>query len=256
MEEIWKAIKDYDGYEVSNQGRVRSWWKPISRGIGNGSGSGGRVIGDNPKMLSIHLDSDGYCVTSATGNDGIHKSLRVHRLVAIAFIPNPNNYPIINHKNEIKTDNRVENLEWCTSEYNINYGTRNDRMALSKSKVVSRYDLQGNYVDSFVSSAEAHRQTGISCSHIVSACNGKRNQAGGYQWRQTESKENIAPMVNKVHESKNTKAINCYDDKHNFIKSYKSLTEASRDLGLRISDISAVLTGRQHISHGYYWSYA
>lgn len=97
--EIWKDIGGYEGlYQVSNLGRVRS----LSRGV---------LTPKKCNYLSIQL----Y-------NRGVYENKTIHRLVAEAFIPNPNNYPCINHKNEIKTDNRVENLEWCTTKYNMNYG--------------------------------------------------------------------------------------------------------------------------------------
>lgn len=195
MEE-WRAIPQYDGYEVSNLGNVRSWWQQISRGIGNGKGTGGRIIGTTFKIQKQHIDSDGYCITSATGNDGKHKSLKVHRLVAMAFIPNPNGYPMVNHKDENKQNNNVSNLEWCDAKYNDNYGSRNKRMALPRRKTVAKYDLDGNYIETFESMSEATRRTGI--KHIVCACNGKRKQAGGFQWRYSESKMNIAPIEGKT----------------------------------------------------------
>ena len=78
----------------------------------------------NNKILKGGYSHNGYKIVCLKG-----KMFRVHRLVAEVFIPNLNNYPQVNHKNEIKTDNRVENLEWCSSSYNINYGDRNNKVA-------------------------------------------------------------------------------------------------------------------------------
>ena len=112
--ERWKKIDGYDNYSVSDMGRVRNDKK--------------NIILKNVKIL-------GYVTVNLCKN-GVAKKLKVHRLVAEAFIPNPNNYPIINHKNEIKDDNRVENLEWCTIKYNTNYGSAPRKIALSKMKPV------------------------------------------------------------------------------------------------------------------------
>lgn len=108
--EKWLSIKDYEGlYEVSNLGRVRSL---ISNGL----------------ILKQSKDKNGYHVVSLK-----RKSFRVHRLVAIAFIPNPNDLEQVNHKDEDKSNNTVHNLEWCDTKYNINYGTRNEQVRKSLS---------------------------------------------------------------------------------------------------------------------------
>lgn len=120
MEE-WKDIKGYEGlYQVSTMGRVRSLPRKNARGQ--------QLKGRYLKPLTT---SDGYlCVRPFKGGKG--RTILVHRLVAQAFIPNPDNKPVINHKNEVKTDNRIENIEWATVEYNVNYGTRNKRAAESR----------------------------------------------------------------------------------------------------------------------------
>lgn len=251
MEEEWKSIPGLKGYEVSNQGRVRSWWRSGPKGSGMGKGCGPRVIGDTFKYQTQHIDSDGYFITSVTGDDGIHRSVKVHRLVATAFIPNPESKLQINHKNEIKTDNRVENLEWCDAKYNLTYGTRIERVTSPKRKPVSRYDLQGKYIDTFVSSAEASRKTGI--CHISSACTGSRPFAGGYQWRYSEDTSDIAPYVKTPHASKRCRRVSCFSTDGVYIKTYDSLTEAAKDTGARISDISVAVHGKKPRAHGYVW---
>ena len=118
----WRDIEGYEGlYQVSNLGRVRSL---------NCRGHKG-CIG----ILTPRLDGKGYEMV-ALYKEGKARNTKIHRLVAQAFIPNPNNYPQVNHKDENKTNNDVKNLEWCTNEYNHNYGTRNERVGKSLSKKV------------------------------------------------------------------------------------------------------------------------
>lgn len=117
--EIWKDIKGYEGYyQVSNFGRVKS----IERDIPHGN----RIIHLHSKILKNRYDAGGYIRISLCKN-GVQKSFALHRLVAEHFIPNPNNLPQINHKDENKENNNVDNLEWCTPKYNTNYGTRTER---------------------------------------------------------------------------------------------------------------------------------
>lgn len=121
--EVWKDIKGYEGmYQVSNYGNVRSLDYRRMGAI---------------KVLKPFNDKYGYKAICLVKNKQKH-TFTVHRLVAIAFISNPNNYPCVNHKNEIRDDNRVENLEWCTVKYNTNYGGCLEKRSLNnpRSKTV------------------------------------------------------------------------------------------------------------------------
>ena len=138
------------------------------------------------------------------GDDGVSKRLLVHRLVAMAFIPNKDNLPQVNHKDENKGNNNVQNLEWCTARYNMTYGTGPTRRRKStewfykserlkntsreNGKVVSRpveqYDRSGNFIARYDSGKDASKATGFSHSHIMECCAGKRYKTvGGFVWR-------------------------------------------------------------------------
>lgn len=124
MNEIWKDVKGYEGlYQVSNLGRVKS----LDRIDRKGRLRKGRIL----KPSSNGRGYLNVCLTV----DNIPHTIKVHRLVAEAFISNPDNLPQVNHKDEIKTNNHADNLEWCTAEYNSNYGSRNVRMGVSHTKI-------------------------------------------------------------------------------------------------------------------------
>lgn len=176
--EIWKDIKGYEGlYQVSNFGRVKSVKRKCK------SIHGHRTVPE--KIYSISLDSYGYPIVSLH-KDGKKKTRTVHRIVAEAFIENPLNLPQINHKDENKTNNCADNLEWCDNKYNLNYGTRNDRIKKTQQKPVLQLDMDGNFIKEWGGANEIARETGMAQSAITRCCNGKRNYAYGYKWKYKE----------------------------------------------------------------------
>lgn len=189
-DEIWKPVSGYEGrYEVSNLGRVKSLPKTWVNWTGG--------IAHHPeKILRPRLNTYGYLRVSL--RDGItSKDKFVHRLVAQAFIPNPYNMPEINHKDEDPTNNRVENLEWCTHIYNNQYGTKNRRGALKRGLAVSQYDLSGNYICSFPTIRDAGRATGCSINQIRNCLNGVYLQGGGFIWKVKDDNEELLIEVEK-----------------------------------------------------------
>ena len=183
--EIWNTIEGYPNYEVSNLGNVRSL----------------NYLGHNKtELLKQTTNTHGY-KTVALFKDGKVKRCFIHRLVAQAFIDNPQNLPQINHKDEDKTNNCVTNLEWCTRSYNINYGTRNERVSqkLSKnppkpmlgrlgkdnplSKQIYQYTKDGTLVKIWNCITDVERELGFHHNNISSCSLGKINSAYGYKWK-------------------------------------------------------------------------
>lgn len=178
--EVWKDIKGYEGlYQVSNFGRVKSLRRSA-------------VLGKNirqvkEKVIKPFITNKGYYQIFLSKNGKTsHKC--VHRLVAMAFIPNPNEYLIINHKDENPLNNCVDNLEWCDYSYNNNYGNRNkivsDKMTNGKlSKKVLQLTLNGDFVKEYPSTKQVERELGFYHSHISKCCLGTRDSAYGYKWK-------------------------------------------------------------------------
>ena len=165
--EIWKDVVGFEGlYKVSDKGNVYS----VERRDATGRKRGGLT-------LKPRYDKDGYLRINLRKN-GIKKFKRIHRLVAKAFIPNPNNYLEINHKDENKTNNCVENLEWCTRKYNANYGTAIKRTSQKISKKVRAVNVKTGEVLTFNSTKEA-RNKGYSNGKVSEACRGVYKSSNG-----------------------------------------------------------------------------
>lgn len=174
MKEIWKDIKGYEGlYQISNLGKVKNI-KRLQYDINKKV----FVYIEKEKMLKPSKNKKGY-LQVVLQKKKKRKSQKVHRLVAEAFISNPNNLPIVNHKDENKQNNCVDNLEWCNNKYNCNYGSRNTKLA----KKVNQYTKNNIFVKTYESMSEASKLLNIHHSHISDCCLGKRKSAGGYVWK-------------------------------------------------------------------------
>lgn len=187
--EIWKDIDGYDGkYQVSNLGRVKSLYF-MNR----------RANIPREKILKFGYNLQGYPFVHLCYLGKTSKPLSVHRLVAKAFIPNPNNYPIVNHINGIKTDNRVENLEWCTQQYNIKQSFKNGQQKPTwenkkgelnpLSIKVNQYDLDGNFIKTWGCIREVQRKLNIFAVGISKCCRGLQKTAGGFKWEYMQELE-------------------------------------------------------------------
>ena len=173
--EFWKNIKDYENlYQGSNLGRVRSFDRWVK-------GRNGSLRFCKGRILKPGINGRGYLQVDLCKNGKVKKFL-VHRLVAEAFLPNPDNLPEVNHKDENKQNNNVENLEWCDRTHNVNYGTAIERMIKTASKSVLQYTLDGQFVREWESTAECGRN-GFNQGHVAECCQGKRKTHKGFIWR-------------------------------------------------------------------------
>ena len=167
--EIWKDVPDFKGYKVSNLGRVKSL---------NYKGTG------KERILNQTMNKSGYMhVPLCKG--GKPKCCRVHRLVAMAFVPNPNHLPEVNHIDEDKTNNRADNLEWCDRLYNTRYGTGIQRARAQLAKPVEQLTMDGVFVRRWESTREAERN-GYNSSAICACCKGKKRSYKGFRWEYAE----------------------------------------------------------------------
>lgn len=188
MEEIWKPVKNFENlYEISNLGRVKSHHK--YGGLDN-------------RIMKQKINRYGYSCVKLS-NRGHTRHVQVHRLVAETFLENPNDFPMINHKDENKLNNHVENLEWCNAQYNNTYGHRlekafpkawekwsyTERGRAHMSKVGKARGKRcasfkdGKMLKEFASAAEAARYYNIKKTHVVYCCEGKSKARSGMQWK-------------------------------------------------------------------------
>ena len=239
-EEIWKDIPGYEGeYKVSNMGNVYSIIKH--------------------RLSSLMLNKTlGYLFVNLHG-----KNYRVHRLVALTFIPNPENKPYIDHINTIKTDNRVENLRWCTPMENTHNPISFTKMVEAikkanigkfgikngKHKKVYQYNKDGTFIKEQDSISDAARFYNTDRSNIVCNCKGKTRHSVGFLWSY-EKKDSIPPM-------RFIDGVSIIQMKENgeYIKEWKSIKEAASFYNVTPSAIRCALTGYRSRACGYKWKY-
>ena len=180
--EEWRSLNEV--YQVSSFGNVRS----LSR---NFIGSDGRRKSFEGKILRPYLDKKGYKRVVLWSRSLGHRTYLIHRLVAEAFIPNPNRLLCVNHRNEIKSDNRVENLEWCDTDYNHSYGNISLTQSISNTiHTIGKFTLDGGFICSYRNVSEI-RDLGYCLTAIYNCCNNKRNckSAYGYKCRYIENEK-------------------------------------------------------------------
>lgn len=247
--EIWRDVAGYEGkYQVSNLGRLKRL--PFIDGSNH-------YLPERIKKTQIL--PNGY-VRSALFKDGKMRNVLIHRLVADAFLPNPQNLPCVNHKDEVKTNNFVfvnedgtvdyekSNLEWCTWEYNNGYGTKRKRLSIAMtnghtSKAIQQFSKDGVLIMEYPSIAEASRQTGFHRVNIELCCKGKQKQSNGYIWKLKNSKNAVVPF---------SRIAQCTLD-GNIVDIFYTALEASRKTGILDTSISNCLGNRAKTAGGFIW---
>ena len=217
MEEIWKNIEGFKGfYQVSNLGRIKSMSREVN--FNNSTSlTGKRRLKE--RILKPIPDKEGYSCLHLFRNTGDFKNVKVHRIVAQAFIENPENKPQINHVNGVKNDNRFDNLEWCNNSENGLHSFRELERKPSylgktgilhpRSKSINQYDLSGNFIANFESTCDAERKTGICRAHIKDVAKGKRKTAGGFKWELKDS------LLKQAGINRSDLPCNCVDRDYN-----------------------------------------
>lgn len=250
----WKKIEEFPTYSVSNTGLIKNSHSHILKNV---KGSNGY-----------------YHVTLCVHNKKFTRS--VHRLVAIAFIKNPNNYPLVNHIDENKLNNRADNLEWCTIKYNSNYGTSTSRLSNSMkrytkkvgiSKEIILYDVYSHSAYAFDSIRSASRYFNSSSRNISRMLKDTVDNKKGLTITKGNAlltpfyreKFTIEGINNRIDAIKNNyrikRRIHAYKLESKWNKIYKSMNTASKDLGFAYQMISRVLKGIQKSTHGYTFKY-
>lgn len=173
MKEIWKDIKGFEGrYMVSNLGRVKSI----------------KYRHHNKIEILKQENNNNYKRVCLFTKDGKRKHFKVHKLVAMTFIPNPNNYNEINHKDENPHNNCVINLEWCNRSYNINYGNRNKKVAIKNNKSILQFDKDNNFIKQYDSITEVENKFNFNRSNIIACLKNRILSAYGYKWKYADKR--------------------------------------------------------------------
>lgn len=253
VKEEWMPVVGYEGfYEVSNLGNIDSL-NDYNRK-------------QKRKRLKPNIGAKGYSYV-VLSNRIKRKTIKVHRIVAMAFIPNPQGFPVINHKDENKLNNCADNLEWCTIKYNVNYGTGIERRIRKTQCPVIQLSLQGVEICRYESITDAAKETGSRKGDIVAVCRGKIDKTNGFKWMyvdkemkeasivfKKERKERTIKNKNRGYE-KNSRHVVQLSLDGNFIKEYRSTRVAAKETGINLSYIQDFCYHRRKKTNDYIFKF-
>lgn len=264
MNEIWKNIKGYGNYyQVSNKGRVKS----VDRFVPHGRH--GKVFRKG-KIRKAIITKHGYHQVSLKYNGKTSTQL-IHRLMALAFLDNPENYPCVNHKDGDKANNILSNIEWCTYSENITHAISTGLLEIASgrkslnNKPIIQLDLDGNKINEYYSATKASKYTGLSRSNICRSARDNKT-AGGFAWVYSSDfdemdRRQFQSWIHKANEyfikfQNHKKSVLKLDLTGKVIKEYESLNAASQETDLDVSTISKVARGKRKSTGGYMWIFA
>lgn len=242
MSEIWKSIKDYEGlYEVSNLGRVR------------------RLKKDKEFILKPIINKFGYLQVSLSKNN-IVKNHRIHRLVAEAFISNPDNKPDVDHINTIRIDNRVENLRWVTKQENQNNELTRNHLRNNRITKIVQLDLNGKLIKIWDGAVDVEKDLGISRMSIGKCCRGEMKTYKGYIWMFYEDYNNMNDEefnkkignINKNDKIKKTVQLSLDGE---LIKIWDKIKDCTYETNFDSSAITKCCKGKLKSHKGFKWMY-
>ena len=241
--EEWREIPGYNGrYRVSNLGRIKQ--------MAGVAGKWGNKRPVKEIILSTRPDTNGYITVVMRDSNNISHTQLVHRLIALAFIPNPHNYPVINHLNEIKSDNRIENLEWCTIEHNANWGTKNHRVSVKRGRPIVGIVIPDGEQVYFHSYKEAirHGFRPLSISKRIDVLYFPLNSSRRWVWKWADDKDYIVPQVRSLRHSITGVSISDGSVIH-----FDSLLDAQKS-GYHYLGLKKALANKKPY-RGYIWKY-
>ena len=247
MNEVWKDVKGFEGrYQVSSMGRVRSLDRLIVSKVGQTYIKKGQNIKLSP-------NNNSYLRVSLSDGHRNYTHYEVHRLVALHFVPGYKPGLVVNHKNEIKTDNRAENLEWCTYQYNLNYSD----VVAWKRKAVYQYDMDGNFIAKHRCCAEVEKMLGVHHGAMVYVMYGsKRGVWKGFRWSFEPRSKDYWIQHNKKGHARRRAVIQLSPDGV-YINTFPSVGDAAKSAGVSVSCVSLCCrTKGTKQKNGYLWRYA
>lgn len=213
--EEWRPIDGFPNYQVSNKGKVMN----LKTG----------------RILKNRIDSFGYAIVHIHKGDGTKpKQIRIHRLVAQAFLPNPLKLPQVNHIDECKTNNDADNLEWCTASQNVRHS------AHQHSCRINQLTLDGQFIRQWESSHQIERELGYKCTYIIAVCKGKQQYAYNFRWEYADPSQ----------QQKQNRPVAALTKDGDLIAEYKSAAEAAMCLKISDTQIRNCLKGTYKSAHG------
>lgn len=248
MEEIWKPIKNYENvYEISNFGNVRSLDRQKTLINGTIKVIKGKIL---KKQRSRGKE---YYSVGLYDNNGKQHVYQIHRLVAQAFVPNPNNFTIVNHLDENKQNNHVDNLEWTTIENNNQY-SYNKHPERKNVIEILQYTLEGDFVKKWNSIKEAAEYLNTKQGNISECLRGNSKSSSGYIWKYYYDDNYPLKIQGYSNNSKYRKIIQ-YDLFGNFVKVWDSMIDIEKELNIKIHGINDCCKGNLSQSGNYIWKF-